>query len=141
MGEIVEIQVCKGLTKHFGEKEWQRIEYKLTARLDCTEELNVARAQLEAVLDAWLAQALQRKEPQREAEPSVKNKENAQELFPENLKRLVSFEEAGNYLIIKPAGFLGSENFAKIADIVKTKGGEYVSSGKNSHFRIPVKTS
>ena len=30
-----------------------------------------------------------------------------------------------------------AENFAKIASIVRGAGGEYISAGKESHFRIP----
>jgi hypothetical protein len=32
---------------------------------------------------------------------------------------------------------LGSENFAKIAAIVREAGGEYISMGEQSHFRLP----
>jgi hypothetical protein len=35
--------------------------------------------------------------------------------------------------------FLGSENFAKIASAVRGMGGEYISAGKDSHFRVPKK--
>jgi len=61
------------------------------------------------------------------------------ELFPEGLRRLLSFEEQADAVIIKPRQFLGSENFAKIADIVKQHGGEWVSAGKSSHFKIPLR--
>jgi len=60
--------------------------------------------------------------------------------FPEDLRNLLSFETRADDIIIRPRQFLGSENFAKIADIVKGHGGEYVSAGKNSHFKIPVKS-
>jgi len=49
----------------------------------------------------------------------------------------LSFEEKGEYIIIKPKQFLGSENFAKIASAVRGMGGEYISAGKDSHFRVP----
>ena len=35
------------------------------------------------------------------------------------------------------AQFLGSEDFAKIASKIRNAGGEYVSTGKQSHFRMP----
>jgi hypothetical protein len=54
---------------------------------------------------------------------------------------LLSFEEKVEYIIIKPRQFLGSENFAKIASIVRGIGGDYVSAGKESHFRVPRKKS
>ena len=59
--------------------------------------------------------------------------------FPEELESRLSFEEKGDYIIIKPKQFLGSENFAKIASAVRGMGGEYISAGKDSHFRISKK--
>ena len=59
--------------------------------------------------------------------------------FPEELEARLSFDEKGDYLIIKPKQFLGSENFAKIASAVRGMGGEYISAGKDSHFRVPKK--
>ncbi len=62
--------------------------------------------------------------------------DNAKMLFPEDLEKMLTFEETGNYIVIKPRQYLGSENFAKIASIVRDAGGEYISAGKESHFRI-----
>ena len=59
--------------------------------------------------------------------------------FPEELEARLSFEDKGDYIIIKPKQFLGSENFAKIASAVRGMGGEYISAGKDSHFRVPKK--
>jgi hypothetical protein len=56
--------------------------------------------------------------------------------FPEDLENLLNFEEKPDYIIIKPRQFLGSENFAKIASTVRGMGGEYISAGKDSHFRV-----
>jgi len=61
--------------------------------------------------------------------------------FPEELESLLGFEEKGDYIIIKLKGFLGSEKFAKIASAVRGMGGEYISAGKESHFRVPKKKS
>lgn len=63
--------------------------------------------------------------------------EDIRVLFPENLGGMLSFEEVKDFVVIKPRQFLGSENFAKIAAIVRDAGGEYISAGKESHFRIP----
>ncbi len=57
--------------------------------------------------------------------------------FPKELEDLLLFEESGDYIIIRPRQYLGSENFAKIASLVRSAGGEYISSGKESHFRVP----
>ena len=59
--------------------------------------------------------------------------------FPEELEARLSFEDKGEFIIIKPKQFLGSENFAKIASAARGMGGEYISAGKDSHFRVPKK--
>ena len=59
--------------------------------------------------------------------------------FPEELEARLSFDEKGEFIEIKPKMFLGSENFAKIASAVRGMGGEYISAGKDSHFRVPKK--
>lgn len=59
--------------------------------------------------------------------------------FPEELEARLGFEDKGDFIIIKPKQFLGSENFAKIASAVRGMGGEYISAGKDSHFRVPKK--
>jgi len=59
--------------------------------------------------------------------------------FPEDLESLLTFEDKGDMIVLKPRQFLGSENFAKIASVVRGLGGEYVSAGKSSHFRVPKK--
>jgi hypothetical protein len=68
------------------------------------------------------------------------NVEQVKALFPEALRSLLSFERQGEYVIIKPCQFLGSENFSEIARIVQGNKGEYISAGKESHFRVPVST-
>ena len=60
-------------------------------------------------------------------------------LFPQELETMLTFTEEGQYAIIKPRKFLGSEAFSKIASIVRGANGEYISAGKESHFRIPTK--
>jgi len=66
--------------------------------------------------------------------------EDIRTLFPSDLETMLTFEETGNYIVIKPRRFLGSDNFAKIASIVRSAGGEYISAGKNSHFKVPRET-
>jgi hypothetical protein len=63
--------------------------------------------------------------------------EDIRMMFPEDLENLLSFEEKQDYIMIKPRQFLGSDNFAKIASIIRGIGGDYVSAGKGSHFRVP----
>ncbi len=75
--------------------------------------------------------------------PEVYEKETSIEdvkmMFPEDLENMLSFEDKEDYIMIKPRQFLGSENFAKIASTIRGIGGEYVSAGKESHFRVPKK--
>ena len=58
-------------------------------------------------------------------------------VFPPELESMLFFEDTGKYIVIKPRQYLGSENFAKIASLVRGEGGEYISAGKESHFRVP----
>ena len=56
--------------------------------------------------------------------------------FSPELAGMLIFEESGEFIIVKPRRFLGSDNFAKIASIIRDLGGEYISAGRNSHFKI-----
>jgi len=56
--------------------------------------------------------------------------------FPMELKNKLFFEDAGEYVVVRARKYLGQEDFKKIAEIVRSLGGEYVSAGKDSHFRI-----
>jgi hypothetical protein len=78
------------------------------------------------------------KEPETaEAKPSIIEVVKAK--FPADLAQLLSFQVEGAWIIAKPNQFLGSENFARIAAITRELGGEYISEGKQSHFRIPAR--
>ncbi|PVX27505.1 MAG: hypothetical protein CW716_01970 [Candidatus Bathyarchaeum sp.] len=70
---------------------------------------------------------------------SEKNRDiNAvKQAFSSELAGMLLFEDGGKFIIVKPRRFLGSDNFAKIASIVRDLGGEYVSAGRNSHFNVP----
>ena len=61
--------------------------------------------------------------------------------FTEQQAKQLSFELQGNYWIIHPKQFLGSDTFADIASTVRRIGGEYVSATKDSHayFKVPLK--
>jgi len=70
-------------------------------------------------------------------EEKMKTIDDIKTLFPADLEEMLMFEEMEEDIIIKPRQYLGSENFAKIASIVRDAGGEYISAGKESHFRVP----
>jgi len=64
--------------------------------------------------------------------------DSVQRLFPPDLAGLLYFEDTNEYVLVKPKQYLGSDNFRRIASIVRDQlGGEYVSAGRDSHFRIP----
>lgn len=55
MGQIIELSVTKGKTVKIEDREeWIRSEYSLRAKIDHNEELQVARAQMEGMINAWL---------------------------------------------------------------------------------------
>lgn len=66
--------------------------------------------------------------------------QEVKDFFPDPLVELLEFEDSESYIIVKPRQFLGSDTFAQIARIIRDANGEYVSAGKESHFRIPKQT-
>jgi len=60
-------------------------------------------------------------------------------LFSKDFEEMLTFEESEGFIVVRPRRFLGSENFAKIAAIVRSADGEYISAGKDSHFKVPKK--
>jgi len=71
------------------------------------------------------------------SEVKRRSADDVRTLFPKDLEDMLLFEEKEEYIVIRPRQYLGSENFAKIASIVREQGGEYISAGKESHFRVP----
>jgi ABC-type methionine transport system ATPase subunit len=76
-----------------------------------------------------------------QAEIKLRTLDDVRMSFPEELEAKLIFEDKNDYITIKPKQFLGSDNFAKIASAVRGIGGEYISAGKDSHFRVPKKKS
>ena len=64
---------------------------------------------------------------------------DVKQAFSSELVGMLLFEESGKFVIVKPRRFLGSDNFAKIASVVRDLGGEYISAGRSSHFKIAKK--
>jgi len=96
---------------------------------------SLATGQITQLPPAQMAQA----STAREAGAKQRSVDEIRMSFPEDLENRLGFEDKGDYIIIKPKQFLGSENFAKIASAVRGMGGEYISAGKDSHFRVPKK--
>ena len=70
---------------------------------------------------------------------TAKDQHNIESAFPEELAKMLSFTQQNGKWIIKPKQFLGAENFAKIASVIRGISGEYISAGQNSHFTAPIK--
>jgi len=71
----------------------------------------------------------------------IRTMEDVQRVFPQDLAGMLYFEVTDEYVLAKPRQYLGSDNFRRIAATVRDQlGGEYVSAGRDSHFRIPRKT-
>lgn len=112
-----------------------------------SEEMRSVSASLKSLAVGQIIQPpAQRPSPATSAAPQATRETSKQRSlddirmsFPEELEARLSFDEKGDYIIIKPKQFLGSENFAKIASAVRGMGGEYISAGKDSHFRVPKK--
>jgi hypothetical protein len=64
---------------------------------------------------------------------------DVKQAFSSELMDMLLFEESGKFVLVKPRRFLGSDNFAKIASVVRDLGGEYISAGRSSHFKITKK--
>ncbi len=117
-----------------------KVDKILKALSDISEEMRAVSASMKSLTGAQIVQSPVTQAPApHEAGAKQRSLDEIRLSFPEELEARLSFEEKGEYMIIKPKQFLGSENFAKIASAVRGMGGEYISAGKDSHFRVPKK--
>jgi dsDNA-specific endonuclease/ATPase MutS2 len=120
------------------EKLVERIDELLMVLNKISEDLRTLSASMKSMAVSQITQpAPQAPAPVSHEIHEKKSIEDLRMAFPEDLEHLLSFEEKGDYIIVKPKQFLGSENFAKIASAVRGMGGEYISAGRDSHFRVP----
>ena len=129
-------------------EEKEKVE-KLTERIDelliilnsVAEDLRQVSGSLKSLAVSQITQPAPSPAAPTPATPEAYGKKTSIDdikmMFPEDLENLLSFEEKQDYIMIKPRQFLGSDNFAKIASIIRGIGGDYVSAGKGSHFRVP----
>jgi hypothetical protein len=73
MGKVTELTVTKGKTVRAEEKEeWTRVEYSLKASVDDSEDLQVAKANIERIIDSWVTEVgLPRTTPTSAAKPTA----------------------------------------------------------------------
>ena len=118
----------------------ERIDELLVVLNKISEDLRTVSASIKSMAVSQITQPMpQTAAPVSHEVHEKKSIEDIRMAFPEDLEHLLSFEEKGDYIIVKPRQFLGSENFAKIASAVRGIGGEYISAGRDSHFRVPKK--
>ena len=117
-------------------EENSRIDELLRRIDDLLEVLKIVSEDLKEVSDA-----LRGIKPSAPSVPrGLRTIDDVQRAFPRDLAGMLYFEETSDYILIKPRQYLGSGNFAKIASIVRDQlGGEYVSAGRESHFRVSRK--
>jgi hypothetical protein len=115
-----------------------RIDEILLVLKGISEDLRVVSASLKSMAVSQITHPAQQLQsaPSHEEYDRQNSVEDIRMSFPQELESLLSIEERNEYIIIKPRQFLGSENFAKIASAVRVMGGEYISAGKESHFRV-----
>ena len=120
----------------------ERVDELLVVLNKISEDLRTVSASIKLMAGSQITQPT----PQapvivsHEIHEKKKSVDDVRLAFPEKVEALLSFQEKGDYIMVKPRRFLGSENFAKIASAVRGMGGEYISAGKDSHFRVPKKT-
>jgi hypothetical protein len=114
----------------------QRIDQLLAVFREISEDLSDISKNLKSVGGTTPTPT-----PAAQAQPAptarIRSPADVRTVFPKELEDMLFFEEQGEYIVIKPLRFLGSENFAKIASIIRSASGEYISAGRDSHFRIP----
>jgi hypothetical protein len=115
----------------------ERIDELLMVLKRVSEDLRTVSASIKAIVTPQTAQQAPQAPAQASPEASATSPlEDVRVAFPEDLEHMLSFEDKGDYIMVKPKQFLGSENFAKIASAVRGMGGEYISAGRDSHFRV-----
>ena len=117
----------------------ERIEEILLGLKVISDDLRVVSGSLKSMALGKISHPAQQPPPPagHEVYERQKSVEDIRMSFPQDLENLLNIEERNDYIIIKPRQCLGSENFAKIASAVRGMGGEYISAGKDSHFRVP----
>ena len=115
----------------------ERVDELLLVLKKISEDLHSISASAKSIAVSQITQPTPQTTSVARETPGKRTKlEDVRMAFPEELENLLSFEDKSDYVVIKPRQFLGSENFAKIASAVRGLGGEYISAGKDSHFRV-----
>lgn len=139
--KLCEIIVCVGSVmsekKPSVEEVLQRIDQLLVVLKDIAQDLaDISKSLKASGVSAPVTAPSPVPAPAPTPAERMRSVKDVKTLFPKELEDMLNFDETAQYIIIKPRQYLGSENFAKIASIVRGTGGEYISAGKESHFRV-----
>jgi hypothetical protein len=121
------------------EKLAEKVDELLMVLNKISEDVRSVSMSIKASLGVKATQPVSQTSAPRGGQGAKKAVDDVRLAFPEDLEALLGFQDKTDYIMVKPKQFLGSENFAKIASTVRGLGGEYISAGKDSHFRVPKK--
>jgi len=120
------------------EKLAEKVDELLVVLSSIAEDLRMVSASLKSIAVSRIApQTPATTAPETPQAEKPLDIDDVKMMFPEDLEGLLNFEDKGEYIKITPRQYLGAENFAKIAQIARGAGGDYISAGRDSHFRIP----
>jgi hypothetical protein len=135
--KITKLVIGKGRTTGDEKTGWTKRYYEVEVSIMDEHDIEIMKANVEGLIDGWLGKPVEAKPKPQESTGKPEAPMEIEQCFPTELAELLNFEDQGNWIRVSPKQFLGSDNFARVLAIVKGLSGEYVSAGKNSHFKIP----
>lgn len=121
--KIREIEYSR--TFNLGQYESERIS--LRVELDETDDLNQTFNEVKT-------HVFQLQKEKRNLDIVQKVKER----FLDKWVERIEFSRQGNFIIVKTKQYLNTDDFEELRAVIRDFGGEYVSAGKDSHFKIPL---
>jgi hypothetical protein len=135
--KVTKLVIGKGKTTGDEKTGWIKRYYEVEISIEDEHDIEVVKANAEGLIDGWLGKPVEAKPKPQEPTGKPEAPMQIEQCFPKELAVLLNFEDQGNWIRVSPKQFLGSDNFARVLAIVKELQGEYISAGKNSHFKIP----
>ena len=146
MVEIKEVN----MSKKFNLGNYEMIEIGVAGSVSRGESVGDALGNLEKAIEHYFVhQRTQKKRQSVKVEapkPPVNEKQQdeksriakAKDDLPSQYQNKLYVHVADGKVCISPLSYLGTELFAEISDFIRNEmGGEYVSAGKESHWKLP----
>lgn len=142
---MVKIRVGKGKTFQDGD-EWQKEYFEIEMEIE-EKDIEVKKNWASSTIESWFTPTPEKTNAQstpaaqtpqtRDAQlgPGKWTKESILKAIPDNFVKEVDIEETSVAFVIR-IPFMSSDKFATIAQVIRNLGGEYISAGRSSHFRI-----